>query len=237
MPASPVKAALEDLLKVRRLQSEAPPLRGETRGGGVPTGVPAVDALLYGGFPRGHLSEIHGAPSSGRTALALALLAHVTQAGSLVAWIDPGDRLDPASAQEAGADLARLLWLRGRRDSARALPEAVSAAGTVTGSGLFEAIVLDLAGLPPAALRRLPGATWLRLQRLLEAQPSAFVLLADSHVAQGPGGAALALSPAGPRWSGAPGPGRLLRALGTEVRAGRHTQRTAPLEIVWTPVV
>ena len=231
MTPSPVKAALEDLLKTRQLQREAPPLRGEIRGSGVPTGVGAVDTLLYGGFPRGQLSEICGAPSSGRTALALALLAQVTQAGGLVAWIDPGDRLDPASAHEAGADLARLLWLRGRRDSARALPEAVSAAGTLTSSGLFEVIVLDLAGVPPSALRRLPGATWLRLQRLLEAQPSAFLLLADAHVAQSAGGAALALAPAGPRWSGAPGPGRLLRALGTEVRAGRHQQRTAPLEI------
>ena len=232
MPASAVKTALEDLLKTRRLQAEGPPLRGEERRlGGLPTGIHVVDALLHGGFMRGQLSEIHGAPSSGRTALALALLAHVTQAGSLAAWLDPGDRFDPASAQHAGADLARLLWLRGKSDSPRALPEAVSAAATLTGSGLFETIVLDVAGLPAAALRRLPGATWLRLQRLLEAQPTAFLLLADSHVAQSPGGASLALAPAGPRWSGAPGPGRLLRALDTEVHAGRHMQRRAPLEL------
>jgi hypothetical protein len=233
MPPSPVKAALEDLLKMRRLQAEAPPLRGEERRlSGVRTGIDAVDDLLFGGFPRGQLSEIHGAPSSGRTALALALLAHATDAGSLVAWIDPGDRLDPASAHEAGAFLRRLFWLRGKRHDARGLPDAVAAAGTLTGSGLFEAIVLDLAGVPAAALRRLPGATWLRLQRLLESQPTAFVLLADAHVAQGPGGASLALSPAGPRFSGAPGPGRLLRALGTEVRAGRHAYRVAPLELI-----
>src|SRR5687768_15277352 len=108
MALSPIKTALEDLLKTRRLQAEAPPLRGEERRlGGVPTGIDPVDDFLYGGFPRGQLSEVQGAPSSGRTALALALAAHATRAGHLVAWVDPGDRLDPASAAEAGADLPR----------------------------------------------------------------------------------------------------------------------------------
>lgn len=231
MSLSPVKAVLEDLLKLKKLQAEAPPLRGQEPHPGVPTGIALVDDLLLGGFPRGQLSEVQGAPSSGRTALALALTARVTGRGHLVAWVDPGDRLDPASAAEAGADLARLLWLRGPAGDPRALPAALSAVGTLVGSGLFEAIVLDVAGLPAASLHRLPLATWIRLQRTLEGQPTALVLLADAHVAQGPGGASLALQPAGPRWSGAPGPGRLLRALGTEVRAGRHAYRTLPLEL------
>ena len=232
MPPSPVKAALEDLLKARRLQVDAPPLRGEApRLAGVPTGIHPLDDLLHGGFPRGALSEIQGAPSSGRTALALALTAHATHAGHLVAWVDPGDRLDPASAGEAGTDLRRLLWLRGKSGDVRALPGALSAVATLTGSGLFEAIVLDVAGISASALRRLPGATWLRLQRLIAEQPTALLLLADTHVAQGPGGASVALQPTGPRWSGMPGPGRLLRALATEVRTGRHVYRAMPLEI------
>ena len=231
MTFSPVKTALEDLLKTRKLQAEAPPLRGQEPRPGVPIGIDLVDDLLLGGFPRGQLSEMQGAPSSGRTALALALAARVTGRGHLVAWVDPGDRLDPASASEAGADLARLFWLRGPAGDPRALTAALSAVGTLLGSGLFEAIVLDLAGLSGALLRRLPLATWIRLQRALEGQPTALVLLADAHVAQGPGGASLVLQPAGPRWSGAPGPGRLLRALGTEVRAGRHLYRALPLEL------
>ncbi|HUG53410.1 MAG TPA: hypothetical protein VMR21_07410, partial [Vicinamibacteria bacterium] len=206
MPSA-LKNALEDLLRSRRLQPEEPPLRGEDRRGrALATGIAPLDDLLRGGFPRGQVSEVHGAPSSGRTALVLALAARLTRAGSLLAWVDPGDRLDPASAAAAGVDLPRLLWVRGegRARQGRALQAAVSAVGTLLGSGLFEVVVLDLAGTAAAALQRLPGATWIRLQRLVEDQPSALLLLADGHVAHGPAGATLALKPSAPRWSGTP---------------------------------
>src|SRR5712691_8411828 len=147
MPSA-LKNALEDLLRARRLQADEPPLRGEDRRGrALATGIGPLDDLLYGGFPRGQVSEVHGTASSGRTALVLALVARLTRAGSLVAWVDPGDRLDPSSAAAAGIDLPRLLWLRGegRSRDMRALSPAVSAVGTLLGSGLFEAVVLDLA--------------------------------------------------------------------------------------------
>jgi len=53
------------------------------------------------------------------------------------------------------------------------------------------------------------------------------VLVADGHVACGPGGAALALEPGVPRWGGPPGPARLLEALASRARAGRHGLRSA----------
>src|SRR5437867_12145170 len=119
---SALKAALEDLLRARRLQNDAPPLRGEDRRlCRVRTGVAAVDDLLGGGFPRGQVSEIHGPSSSGRTALVLSLVARSTREGALCAWMDGADRLDPASAGSAGVDLERLLWLRGRGGAPRAL--------------------------------------------------------------------------------------------------------------------
>ena len=223
--AATVKFALEDLLKARRLSADAPPLRGEDRRGRpLPTGVATIDAMLFGGFPRGQLSEVHGPASSGRTGLVLALLARSTGGGALAAFVDPDDRLDPSSAAAAGVDLARLLWLRGQKG----LAEAVAAVGTIAGSGLFETVVLDLAGVPEAE-RRLPGATWIRLQRTVEDAPTALVLLADRHVACGPGGVSLALAPAGPRWSGASGPGRLLSGLRARATAGRHVLRRADL--------
>ena len=218
---SPVKAALEDLLRTRRLQAEAPLLRGEgPRTVRLSTGLGAVDNLTGGGLPRGQLSEIHGPVSSGRTGLALAFIARATGRGALAAWLDPADRFDPASAEATGADLTRLLWLRGR-----ALPEGLAAVATLLGSGLFEAIVLDLAAVAPRELRRLPGTTWIRLQRLVAPTPAALLLLAHGHVACGPGGVSLALQPARPRWSGVSGPGRLLRGLdasASTVRLGSH---------------
>jgi hypothetical protein len=213
-----LKAALEDLLRARRLQADAPPLRGEDRRlSRVRTGVGPIDDLLGGGFPRGQLSEVYGPPSSGRTALVFSLVARSTSAGALVAWVDAADRLDPASAGAAGIDLQRLLWLRGTR-SGRGLAESVAAAATLLGCGLFEAVVLDIVGTAGRDLLRLPDSTWVRFQRTVRDTPTAFVLLAPAHTARSAGGISLELKAGGARWSGAPGPGRLLRGLQSEAR-------------------
>jgi hypothetical protein len=228
------KRALEDLLRARRLQAEAPPLRCEDyRQRPLATGVAELDRLLSGGFPRGEQSEIHGPVSSGRTGVLLALLAHTTRAGALAALMDPLDRLDPGSAAAAGVDLGRLLWLRGPRvggeaPQAKTLASATAAVATLAGAGLFDVVVLDLAGAD-LERRRLPSSTWLRLQRIVEDTKSALVLVADGHVACSPGGRALALEPLGLRFSGPPGPACLLTALAARARAGRHGQRTAEL--------
>ena len=235
-PPAERKRALEDLLRARRLQADEPPLRGEDRRlRPLSTGIAEVDALVGGGFPRGALSEIHGPASSGRTGVLLGLLARTTRAGALAALVDPLDRLDPASAAAAGADLGRLLWLRGSRGaseepSARALADATAAVATLASSGLFDVVALDLAGADRER-RRLPATTWLRLQRLVEGAATAVVLVADGHVACGPGGAALALEAEAPCWSGPPGPARLLATLAARARAGRHGLRSARLAL------
>ncbi len=233
MPSA-LKIALEDLLKTQRLTADGPPLRGEDRRGtALATGVPGLDVLLYGGLPRGQISEIHGPASSGRTGIALAIAARATRAGALAAWVDPHDRLDPRSAHDAGVELGRLLWLRGDAAAGgpRPLLSAVSALGTLLGSGLFELVILDLGGVARPSLQRLPGATWIRLQRMVEPQPGALLVVADGHVAHGPAGVSLALRGAGASWSGAPGPGRLLRGLTSEVKAGRQALRGAAVEL------
>jgi hypothetical protein len=217
MPGA-LKAALEDLLRARQLQADAPPLRGEDlRQSGVRTGIAAIDQLLGGGFPRGEVSEVHGPSSSGRTALVFSLVGRSTAAGSLCAWVDAADRLDPASAAAAGVDLQRLLWLRGAQ-SGRGVAESISAAATLLGAGLFEVVVLDLVGMTAGDLQRLPGSTWIRLQRTVRDSPTALVLLAPAHTARSAGGVSLELHADGARWSGAPGPGRLLRGLHSEAR-------------------
>lgn len=232
--SSALKLALEDLLKAQRLTADGPPLRGEDRRGTpLATGVPGLDELLYGGLPRGQVSEIHGPASSGRTGIALAVAARSTRAGALAAWVDPQDRLDPRSAGDAGVELGRLLWLRGAAPARepRSLLAAVSAVGTLLGSGLFELVVVDLGGIARSGLQRLPGATWIRLQRMLESQPGTLLVVADDHVAHGPAGVSLALRGAGASWSGDPGPGRLLRGLTAEVKAGRQATRGTAVEL------
>ena len=235
LPAT--KAALQALLREKKLQAEAPPLRGEDQGSRrVTTGQADVDALLGGGFPRGEVSEIHGPTSSGRTGLVLALLARTTRAGALAALVDPLDRFDPSSAGSAGVALARLLWLRGPRGGGeepqpKTLAEATSAVATLVGSGLFEAVVFDLAGVSERERRRLPSTTWIRLQRTVEETETALVLVADRHVALSPGGATLALARTGLRWAAPPGPGRWLAGLGARVSAGRHAPRSVEVSL------
>jgi hypothetical protein len=220
--SSLTRTTLEALLEERSL-----PVQGlvSPRHGPLPTGIFPIDTALAGGVPRGQLSEIHGSASSGRTGLVQALVARTTQEGSLVAWLDPGDHLDPAMVSAAGVDLPRLFWLRGGGRDQRSIEKSLSALGVLLGSGIFHLVVLDLAGLPAAALRW-PNATWIRLGRMIEGTATAMVLLADGHVACGPRGASLALDRAGPCWSGA-GPARLFRGFEAQVRVGRHAAQPA----------
>src|SRR5207302_4743207 len=77
-----------------------------------PCGVAELDAVLGGGFPRGSLVELCGPASSGRTGLALSLLAEATERQQACAFVDVADSLDPLSLAAAGVDLPRLLWIR-----------------------------------------------------------------------------------------------------------------------------
>jgi hypothetical protein len=71
-----------------------------------------VDRLLEGGLPVGAITEMVGPESSGRTAVALSFLSHLTHAGRVCAWVDVSDVLSPESAAAADVDLSRLLWVR-----------------------------------------------------------------------------------------------------------------------------
>jgi recombination protein RecA len=76
------------------------------------TGIAALDETLHGGLPLGAITELIGPECSGRTSVALAFVAGMTQAGRVCAWIDVSNALDSASAAAAGVDLRRLLWVR-----------------------------------------------------------------------------------------------------------------------------
>jgi recombination protein RecA len=77
----------------------------------VSTGIAALDQLS-GGIPRGALTEICGPASSGRTSVLLSLMARMTQANEVCALVDASDSFDPHSAEAAGVELKRVLWVR-----------------------------------------------------------------------------------------------------------------------------
>src|SRR5829696_3310639 len=162
------RAALESLLRDRKLDvtlTSAQPLTGEVEDSRVPTGFPAIDGPLRGGLRRGHLSEIVGPRSSGRTSILCGLLAGATARGEVVALIDTHDRFDPASAAEAGVDLSRLLWIRERGDALRAL----KGMNLVLQAGGFGIVAFDLADVSPLTVRQFPHTTWMRIARVIEA--------------------------------------------------------------------
>lgn len=169
------------------------------------TTIAAIDTSC-GGFPRGQLSEIVGPRSSGRTSLLLRMLAAATARGELVALVDALDRFDPPSALAAGVDLDRLLWVRGhvvaqpgpcRDTNQKAIEQSVKALSLVLQAGNFGVVAFDIGDVPAEALRRLPFTTWLRVQRMVEAQPTVCVLLASTAVARSAAGLTVQLHVAG----------------------------------------
>jgi RecA/RadA recombinase len=143
----------------------------------LPTGLPAIDALLGGGFPRGRLSEIAGPLSAGRTSLALSTLARATAAQEVCALVDAADGFDPGSARAAGVTLERVLWARpaprpGLSNALRVALSLLEARG-------FALVLLDPAGRE----REVSRASWSRLARAAEASGSALVVLSRQRAA------------------------------------------------------
>ena len=169
-------------------------------GAAAATDLARLDEALGGGLPRGQLSEIVGARSSGRTALLLQVLAAATRRGEIAALVDTFDRLDVASAAAAGIDLDRLLWIRGDAGGAdRAVERGLKALSLVLQAGGFGVVAIDLADAPASALRGLPFTTWLRVQRTIEGSDTACVILASQRLGRSAGGLTLALAGT-PRW-------------------------------------
>ena len=216
---SPVaaRAALETLLRTRKLDSTlttALPLAPHPDDV-VASGIGSLDVHLHGGLPRGQLSEVVGPRSSGRTSLLQHMLAEVTRRGELGAVIDTLDRWDPAGLAERGADLSRVLWIRGsafasgsgpagaavissftgrrRSQVAQALDRAIKAVTLVLHAGGFGLVVLDIADVPVAVVRDLPFTTWMRLQRVLESSSTVCVVVAAEPLARSAGGLSIRL--------------------------------------------
>lgn len=196
--ANLVRAAVESALRDRKLDrtltTALAPLERQDPAALVPMDVAALDACLRGGLPRGQLSELAGPQSSGRMTLLLQMMAAATARGEIVAFVDTLDRLDVASAAAAGVDLSRLLWIRGDEIAERALDRALKALNLVLQAGGFGIVAIDLADVPPAAIRQIPFNTWMRVQRVIEGSDTACVLLTSAPLARSAGGLTVTLA-------------------------------------------
>jgi len=129
----------------------------------LPTGVAEIDHVL-GGFPRGAITEIHGAASCGRTSVLLSALASATSSEETCALVDCSDTFDLSSAANAGVSFDRLLWVRCNNN----LEDAFKAVDLLLHGGGFGFIVLNLADMPAKTLRRIVSTWWFRFRRALE---------------------------------------------------------------------
>src|SRR5438132_12417056 len=75
----------------------------------IPTGAISFDAALgVGGFPRGRVVEIFGPESSGKTTIALQVIAEAQKTGGMAAFVDAEHALDPIYARKLGVDVDNL---------------------------------------------------------------------------------------------------------------------------------
>lgn len=134
-----------------------------------------LDRLLQGGLRRGRLTELVSWGSSGRFSMVLGALSATTRSGEAAALIDLGDALSPSSADAAGVDLERLLWVRPHN-----IKEALLATEAVIACGM-PLVILDL-GVPPVPGGRGVEAFWLRLTRSAQSRRSAVLVTSPYRV-------------------------------------------------------
>ncbi|MCI7504914.1 MAG: recombinase RecA [Coriobacteriaceae bacterium] len=136
--------------------------------GVIPTGALALDAALgIGGVPRGRIVEIYGPESSGKTTLALHILAEAQALGGIVAFIDAEHALDPVYAARLGVDIDDVLI--SQPDTGE---QALEICDMLVRSGAIDCVVIDsVAALTPRAeIEGEIGETTVGLQARLMSQ-------------------------------------------------------------------
>ena len=134
----------------------------------IPTGSLALDAALgIGGVPKGRIIEIYGPESSGKTTLALHILAEAQKRGGEVAFVDAEHALDPVYAAALGVDTNNLLV--SQPDTGE---QALEITDALVRSGAVDAVVVDsVAALTPRAeIEGEMGDTFVGLQARLMSQ-------------------------------------------------------------------
>ena len=134
----------------------------------IPTGSLALDAALgIGGVPRGRIIEIYGPESSGKTTLALHILAEAQKRGGEVAFVDAEHALDPVYAAALGVDTDNLLV--SQPDTGE---QALEITDALVRSGAIDAVVVDsvAALVPKQEIEGEMGDTFVGLQARLMSQ-------------------------------------------------------------------
>lgn len=133
----------------------------------IPSGSLSLDIALGGGFPQGRVVEIYGPESSGKTTLALHVVAGVQRSGGLAAYVDAEHALDPEYAKKIGVNLENLLV--SQPDTGE---QALEITETLVRSSAVNVVVVDsvAALVPRAELEGSMGDAQMGLQARLMSQ-------------------------------------------------------------------
>ena len=134
----------------------------------IPSGILALDlALGVGGIPRGRVIEIYGPEASGKTTVALHIVAEAQKRGGMAAFVDAEHALDPVYAQNLGVDIDNLYV--SQPDTGE---QALEITETLVRSGALDVVVIDsvAALVPRAELEGEMGDTHVGLQARLMSQ-------------------------------------------------------------------
>ena len=134
----------------------------------ISSGSISIDAALgVGGFPRGRIVEVFGPESSGKTTIALQVVAEAQRAGGMAAFVDVEHALDPIYARKLGVDIDNLLV--SQPDYAE---QALEITNTLIASGSLDVLVVDsvAALVPKAELDGEMGDSFMGVQARLMSQ-------------------------------------------------------------------
>ena len=164
-------AASAKIIDLRNLLAKRFPHPSSTTASRLSTGLPFLEEPIRGGLPRGAITElISPGISAGSASLIHALIHCAYRDNYFMALIDGRDSFDPCGLNNAW--LQHLFWIRCSKAS-----EGVKTADLLLRDGNFPLVILDLTLNAPEELRKIPQTNWYRLQRLVEALPTACVVL------------------------------------------------------------
>lgn len=165
-------------------------------------------------FTRGTLIEIAGGPSTGKTSLAMAVLAQLTASGEICACVDATGSFDPRSAVLAGVELNELLWIRCGGDVEKTF---IAADYLVQAKG-FGCIWMNLTGLPKDKLQMVPKTYWYRYRTRIKETPTILLVTAGEHTTGSASHGDFVFDRERTTWSGT-GRFKLLRELDLNMRS------------------
>lgn len=153
-------------LLAERFPSAAPPPHDS-----LITGLPILDQPAGAGLGKGCITELISPNLSAGSASFIAAMIQAAQRDRyFLALIDGSDSFDPEPLGNHA--LGHLLWLR-----CRTTLQAIKSTDLLLRDGNFPLVITDLVLNPPNEIRKIPPPSWYRLQRLVEATSTAFVVL------------------------------------------------------------